>query len=646
MLNVVKLESAAGLSQVSESPLGDAGFGTVLVRAKHRTPAELVELVRPLLTAGAGKAEPLGKSGSILISDTAARLAQIQGMLDRLDAPDTTIVREVPLRFLDAAQVLSSISAINARRGEAGGAAGGGAGGRRIAGEVVAAASGRGLLLIIQPEAEDAWRDLITSLDQRETVTTQTYQPRYFGARDVAQLLDSVFKESGGAQAAGDDRFRVVADELTESLIITATAPQHERVKELLTRLDADDRGPTPVRSFPVRNRPVGELLSTLKELIDAGALDASSAGEDSADRVSVSEGASQRHEREPPLPPGTQANGAAPLLPQRPAAKPPRAAGASSGSSKSRRAPLTLTADESTNTLIAIGEPRLIVQLQTLIAGLDVRQPQVMLEAMLVSLSDTQTVTFGVELDRLASLGNATLRISSLFGLGTPATGSPPPVAGTGFTGAVLNPGEFALVVRALESVNAGNSLSHPQILVANNHQAQFSSTIQQPIRQLTRSNTSDQTFSYGGTESAGTTISVKPQIAQGDHLVLTYAVTLSSFIGTSSDPGVPPPKQDNSVNSVAAIPDGHTVVVGGLELINDSNAQTGLPFLSRIPILGHLLGTTSNNSGRTRFYVFIKATVLRSSSLEDLKYVSALKSEELHIDDSLPTLEPAVMK
>ncbi|MCG3123893.1 MAG: hypothetical protein GIKADHBN_02331 [Phycisphaerales bacterium] len=219
------------------------------------------------------------------------------------------------------------------------------------------------------------------------------------------------------------------------------------------------------------------------------------------------------------------------------------------------------------------------------------------------------------------------------------------------GFTGAVLNAGEFAVVVRALESINKGNSISNPKLLVTNNQRAVFSSTLQQPITQQTRTGSNDTTFSYGGSESAGTTISVQPQIAQGDHLALTYSIKLSNFVGTSTTAGLPPPKQENSVDSSATIPDGYTVVVGGMELITDSEAVAQVPILGSIPIIGELFKSRDTGNGRTRFYVFIRANVLRSGMLEDLKYLSAQdlrKVGELgvKVSDGFPEVRARVIR
>ena len=202
-------------------------------------------------------------------------------------------------------------------------------------------------------------------------------------------------------------------------------------------------------------------------------------------------------------------------------------------GQRKEGLAPLTLTADEGTNTLIAIGEPRLLAQVETLLATLDVRQPQVMLEVMLVSLTQAQTLDLGIELERVLTHADDTkIRLASLFGLSTSGAAGRSVGDAAGFIGTVLNPGEFAVVVRALQGVNSGRSLSAPQVLVNNNQQATISALLQQPFVS-TNASTTVATTSFGGTQDAGTQLTIKPQIAAGDHLILDYSVTLSSFVG-----------------------------------------------------------------------------------------------------------------
>src|SRR5690606_30851749 len=131
----------------------------------------------------------------------------------------------------------------------------------------------------------------------------------------------------------------------------------------------------------------------------------------------------------------------------------------------------LTLAADAGTNTLLAVGEPRLLGQVAGLIQQLDVRQPQVMLEVTVVSLNDAQSLERGVELQAREESGSVQGAVSSLFGLGSPDVNAGAIGAGgTGFTGVVLSPGDYSVLLQALETVNVGRSASRPKVLVNNN--------------------------------------------------------------------------------------------------------------------------------------------------------------------------------
>lgn len=649
LVSIVKLEQAAGMAGLRSSAGqegrqesdGTEAFATEVYVPQHRNSKELADAIKGLLSKPGGTAWPLGDFNALVISDLTPRLRDVRSLLNRLDVPDATVLREVPLHHVTPAQAALLLSQMATKR-EA-------AGGRKLAGEVLPSSAGDSLLLLCQPDTVPEWLALISMVDRREPVETRTYTPQVFPPKDVARLVEAtvgVAAGAGGTGAAagggvpgGDDRFRVVVDDLGGCLIVTGTPLQHERTGALLARLDAADRTQMPMRSFAVRNRPVDELLAVLNGLVAAGALSATPG----PGRPDVTAGASQSNPRSTFAVPSSEPQ----AFPSPPLTNRPSASAAPAGGTRPGAMPaLSLTADTATNTLIAIGEPRILGQLEALLEALDVRQPQVMLEAVLVSLTDTEALNLGVELERLQELGDTTLKLSSLFGLsaGGPLVGTAP--AGAGLTGVVLNPGEFGAVVRALESLNEGRSLSKPRLLVTNNERAVFSSVLQQPITQQTRTGTNDQVFSYGGSESAGTTISVRPQIARGDHLVLTYSIKLSSFVGSSTAAGLPPPKQENSVDSIATIPDGHTVVVGGLELVSESSGESRVPILGSIPVLGELFKQRADGKGRTRFYAFIRASVLRSSSFEDMKHLSSLATDQAGVPDGWPEVEPRVIR
>lgn len=677
VLSVVKIEQASGLASLHG---GDAGsYVTEVVTPKHLSPKAFVETMKLVMSRPGGNATVLGESNQVLLSDFGPRLMEIRELIQKLDTPDGVVMVDVPLRHATSGQVLSVVTQLTAKRESAGG--------RKLSGEVMESLDERSLLVVCPPDYVDRWRDVIAIADQRDTVHTRTYVPKYFASQDVASLIEAML--TGPGALPKDDRFQIVVDELTGTLMITGTQSQHDRIAELFGRLDSAERRPTPMRTFAIRNRSVSELLSMLQTLIAAGALErggdaASAQVQRSSEREDVRRGASQSDPR--PLytsdssvdksrvesarasagestfsntrriaedvrsssASGSGGSGAAAVTSSAGTADTGGTTSPRTGTGRSTTPALSLTADESANMLIAIGEPRLLSQLEQLIVTLDVRQPQVMLEALLVSLSDSQALSLGVELEKLGGVDGTSIKLASLFGLSSGGPVSGTTSAATGFSGIVLNPGEFGIVVRALESSNLSRSLSNPKLLVSNNEQAVFSSVLQQPITQQTRTGSNDTTFSYGGSESAGTTISARPQIAQGDHLVLTYSIKLSNFVGTSNTAGLPPPKQENSIDSIATIPDGHTIVVGGIELTTDSDAESRVPGLGRIPLLGELFKQRNNGQGKTKFYVFLRPTILRNTSFEDLKHISTSMGRSTGIpdDDGLPPQPPRIIR
>lgn len=633
-----------------------AGGGSGLTSAAAGR--EIADAVKPLLSKQGSSVTVLGGGAFLAVSDLAERVEQVRRLVDLLDTPtEPTTIEEVAVQNLAPSALATLVAQVIAKRDAVAGPMG-----ERVPGDVLASPNGEGLLIVAPSRHLPYWRELINKLDRREPVRTVTYVPKRFAPREVASLIErSVLggpgnfsapqgnANAGSASSSTEGRAKLVLDDLTGSILLTATPSQHEQVAALIERLESQPEGSArPVRSFPVRNRPVNDLLETLSRLIDAGVLDAAS--ENAGNGSSTNPSADQRTVKPPPAPLGTSAvtspssvatypsTGSSPLVgDSRPGGvRAPRGA----------VAPLSLTADDATNTLIAVGEPRLLSQVENLVKTLDVRQPQVMLEVTLLSLTESEALSLGVELERIGSLGNATVKLSSLFGLSTGGAAARTVGDAAGFTGAVLNPGEFSVIVRALQTLGNGRSASIPRILVANNKTANFSSTLQQPFRTILNSANSTTTSGFGGSEDAGTTIAVTPNIGQGDHLTLNYKIALSSFVGTSSDPSLPPPKQQNKVDSEATIPDGHIVVVGGLDLTSDSKSTTQVPILGNIPLVGELFMTRNNTLSRSRFYVFIKASVLRSSTFEDLKFVSNRETAKLGISDGLPKVEPRVFK
>lgn len=659
MLSIVKLADAPGLGRFEETTRDHiAGYVSIVIRINHQPVKSIVDAVKLVLSKPSGSVTDVGLGGLVLIGDLKPKVDEAIRLIEMLDVPSRqTLIEKIDAEFVGPTSLAALVSAAAAARDAVAGAA--------AKGKVIASPESNAIVLICPPDEADFWRGLVVRFDQRETVVTKTYSPRHFGVVEVGKLIEQASRDAKEASQRGSsDQWRLVVDELTNTLIITGTPSEHERVAAIIDRLDSVPiEARRPLKTFEIRNRSVKDIVEVLTRLMEAGVLEGA---QETTSMQPPPPGEARSVERIPAPPSAVGGSGisrATSELTASPDQAPtlrgsgvagvtnnrfqgPIPATSSSKPTNTPQAPLTLAADEGTNILIAVGEPRLLAQLSDLIRRLDVRQPQVMLEVMMVNLSESDTLDLGAELKKIEVSGSTTISLSSLFGLGTPASGIPPSIpAGRGFSGVVLSPGDFSVVIRALQTLNNGRTLSLPKVLVNNNQQATLDSVLQQPFVSTNASDTVA-TTSFGGTDNAGTVITIKPQIAEGDHLILEYTITLSSFVGEAADPSIPPPKQSNNLSSVVTIPDGYTVVVGGLELSNEADAISQVPLLGSVPLLGEAFKNRSVSQNKSRFFVFIHSEVLRHENFEDLKYLSDVDAARLGIDDDWPDVEPRVIK
>ena len=185
---------------------------------------------------------------------------------------------------------------------------------------------------------------------------------------------------------------------------------------------------------------------------------------------------------------------------------------------------------------------------------------------------------------------------------------------------------------------------MSAPRILVNDNARGLLASVAEQPFGSINASNTVS-TTSFAGFAQAGTTIAVTPQISEGDYLNLEFDILVNDFTGTGSEL-LPPPRNTDQVTSEISIPNGHTVIVGGLTRRRDSSDVQGIPIIEHIPGINTLTSNQSHGERDQRLFVFIKPTILKDDKFKDLRFLSELELRDACIQGDFPYSEPQLVK
>ncbi len=304
------------------------------------------------------------------------------------------------------------------------------------------------------------------------------------------------------------------------------------------------------------------------------------------------------------------------------------------------------VSADVSTNSLIVYA-PSSVQQLYAkLIESLDQRRPQVLIEAQVIAVDTSDNYTLGVEVSGGDRVGSKRLFKFTSFGLSevNRDTGALRVIPGLGFNGTLIDPEVADMVVRALAGHSRARVLAAPKILVNDNSTGKLESVTSVPFSSINASQTVS-TTSLGGNQQAGTIITVTPHINEDNHLQLDFDVEFSTFSGTASA-GLPPARQIDRVGSTVTIPDGKTVVVGGLKRIGDNYSFAGIPWVEKIPILRTLTSRTDTNQSTMSFFLFIRPMVLRDSRFADLRYLSDKDAGKACLPGDFPTSQPELIR
>lgn len=391
--------------------------------------------------------------------------------------------------------------------------------------------------------------------------------------RVVTALNQSVPKDAGGFPPT------IVADDRTNSVLVGGTPGDRLRIRTLVTHLD------TPLKED-------GNTQVVYLRYAEADSL------------AKILTGYSQAEAR----PTGGAA--AAP-------------AGAPGGG-------VSILPEPDTNALVITAGPKEMRSLRQVIEKLDIRRAQVLVEAIIVEISQERAaelgVTWAVQSESgaatgLTNFGNSGAGIVQL-GAAAAAGGSAAAAAipdGLSFGVGKLNAGgvSFGALLRALAGDATSNVLSTPSLLTMDNEEAEFRSGQEVPFLTGQYSGigggTSNPTNPFQTIErkEVGVKLKIKPQVNEGSAVFLNIEQEVSSLASTTVST-VDAVTNKRTISTRVMANDGEIIVLGGLIDDNLRESEQRVPILGAIPVLGNLFRYRSSTKTKQNLMVFLRPTII----------------------------------
>lgn len=475
--------------------------------------------------------------------------------------------------------------------------------------------------------------EIIERVDQAGDKSIEVVVLKNASASEMVRIVDALNKTTDTKNTPAFLQPKLVADDRTNSVLISGDPTVRTRLRKLIKQLDIEmaSRG---------NNQVVYLKYAQAEDIVD------------------VLKGVSENIQSEKQS--SSKAQGA---------------------TSKSQ---VMIAAHKDTNALVLTAPPDIMNALMDVIAQLDIRRAQVLIEALIVEMSEGDGINLGVQWGNLdtgaviqygntgASIGGVMVGLEEakdtttttavydddgtfLRNETTTESGDYSSLASalSGVNGAAMSLvlGDWTALISAVSTDSNSNILSSPSITVMDNGEASFIVGEEVPV--LTGSTAganNSNPFQTVERKEVGIKLKVVPQINEGDSVQLTIEQEVSNVLGASGAVDVRFAKRQ--LNTQVMIQDGQMLVLGGLIDERVMESESKVPFLGDIPIIGHLFKSTSSSVEKKNLMVFIKPTIIRDGVTADgitqrkYNYIRAeqlFKAEEglkLLSDDLIPVL------
>lgn len=440
--------------------------------------------------------------------------------------------------------------------------------------------------------------DIIRRVDQAGDKDIEIVELKNASASEMVRIVEALSKASDAKNTPEFLQPKFVADERTNSILISGDPKVRERMRRLIRQLDVEmaTRG---------NNRVVYLKYAKAENL------------------VNVLQGVSENLQAE-------------------------KQSGQKSGSLQGGKVMIAAHAD--TNSIVITAPQDIMSALLDVIAQLDIRRAQVLIEALIVEMAEGDGINLGVQWGSLKDgtviqYGNTGAQIGQVMvGLEEAkdqttteyyydSNGNRHPYTNTtsgdystlasalsGINGAAVGimMGDWTALISAVSSTSSTNILSSPSITVMDNGEASFIVGEEVPV--LTGSaagSNNDNPFQTVERKEVGIKLKVVPQINEGDSVQLSIEQEVSNVLGANGAVDVRFAKRQ--LNTSVMVQDGQMLVLGGLIDERTAESESKVPLLGDIPLLGQLFRSTNTQVEKKNLMVFIKPTIIRDGMTAD---------------------------
>lgn len=474
--------------------------------------------------------------------------------------------------------------------------------------------------------------EIIKRVDQAGDKEIEVVELKNASAAEMVRIVDALNKTTDAKNTPAFLQPKLVADERTNAILISGDPKVRSRLRKLIEQLDVE-------MATKGNNQVIYLKYAKAEDLVD------------------VLKGVSDNLQSEKQ---------------------------SSTKGSSSQRNQVMISAHSDTNSLVITAQPDIMNALQDVIAQLDIRRAQVLIEALIVEMAEGDGINLGVQWGNLdtgaviqygntgASIGGVMVGLEEakdtetttavyddngafLRNETTTESGDYSTLASalSGVNGAAMSVvmGDWTALISAVATDSNSNILSSPSITVMDNGEASFIVGEEVPVLTgSTAGSSNDNPFQTVERKEVGIKLKVVPQINEGDSVQLNIEQEVSNVLGANGAVDVRFAKRQ--LNTSVIVQDGQMLVLGGLIDERALESESKVPFLGDIPVLGHLFKSTSTQVEKKNLMVFIKPTIIRDGMTADgitqRKY-NFIRAEQLYKaeqglklldDDNIPVL------